>query len=282
MRVPVFQFAWRQGDTHSRFFLSYLVVLGAFVIIGPSSLVFVGHQPLEVGFSMSFAATLSLGFWKTWYPVAYLCLPVVRRILAFPSLSSRSTELYGLMQTYISKYGMRGRPAGLLKVGYIAAIANVVLILSSFPLARVFGTSRSLESLSLTPAYFACVVSPVYAALFYMSIRHSFQFAKIAESRGYPLLSIRNYGIHRRRGRVYRNVGRLAAVRPLSAEGISGTWALYEMSSGLFRIHVVGADGQGHFIPESLDTALPGRDVAARFPDLWKEVGRTGPIPIPT
>ena len=186
------------------------------------------------------------------------------------------------MQTYISEYGMRGRPAGLLKVGYIAAIANVVLILSSFPLARVFGTSRSLESLSLTPAYFACVVSPVYAALFYMSIRHSFQFAKIAESRGYPLLSIRNYGIHRRRGRVYRNVGRLAAVRPLSAEGISGTWALYEMSSGLFRIHVVGADGQGHFIPESLDTALPGRDVAARFPDLWKEVGRTGPIPIPT
>ena len=88
MRVPVFQFAWRQGDTHSRFFLSYLVVLGAFVIIGPSSLVLVGHQPLEVGFSMSFAATLSLGFWKTWYPVAYLCLPVVRRILAFPSLSS--------------------------------------------------------------------------------------------------------------------------------------------------------------------------------------------------
>jgi len=147
MRVPVFQFAWRQGDTHSRFFLSYLVVLGAFVIIGPSSLVFVGHQPLEVGFSMSFAATLSLGFWKTWYPVAYLCLPIVRRILAFPSLSSRSTELYGLMQTYISKYGMRGRPAGLLKVGYITAVVNVALILLSFPLARVFGTSRSLESL---------------------------------------------------------------------------------------------------------------------------------------
>lgn len=279
--IPLFRLTWTGGDAHSRFFMLYLVCIAVFAMAGPPALVVMHWEPVEAGFSMAFALIVGLGLSSVWYPAAYVFSPVIRRILALPALSARSRELYSLMEECIQRFGSHGRPAGLLAVAYLTAAANLALIGSSVPVVAFLGASPNPGQPSLSALYYAMMATPFYAVLYYVGIHHSRRFAQLGEELGYPLLSIRNYGA-RQRSRAYKAAGRLVAIHQGSEDGISGALALYETRWGTFRIHVVGADGRSYFVPSSAEEGMSARDVATRFPNLWKEAERAGPIPAPT